>query len=122
MSLDFCKFRGTALLIILNIRKNNHMKTLDLRDVLRVVNEEKERGRSEISKIGLIDPNAPDDLKTYKNDAILFHESYYDEGTCTIEKPMDEKWANKHKEQGSLLRTHSAMVGVPLGYIIEIKI
>lgn len=98
------------------------MKTLDLRDVLRIINEEKEMGRSEISRIGMIDPNAPDDLKHYKNEPILFRDSYYDKGTCTIEKPMSEEWANRHKKQGSLLRTHCTMVNVPSGYITEIKI
>ena len=43
-------------------------------------------------------------------------------GTLTIESPLTRKEIEKQRAQGSLITTVGTMVGVPAGYIEEIRV
>ena len=98
------------------------MISLDLRPILYCIEVQRKNGTFRDAKIGMLTEDFPDHLSCYKDEPILYSKSVYDEGTFTIEKPMDKKWLDEQKVKGSLLTTYCTMVCVPEKYIVEIKI
>ena len=100
------------------------MKSLNLKPILYCIKQQKKnKTYNKNTKIGLIDKNATEScLDHYKKEPVLFSTSIYDHDTVTIEKPMDKKWMEDQRKNGSLLTTYCTMVGVPQKYIMEIEL
>ena len=97
------------------------MKSINIKQCLKVIELHKDRKSSNELHIGLmVKKYTPEHMKHYCDAPILFSRSKYDEGTVTIEKPMDDDWLSQQKQSGSHLTTYCTMVCVPEGMVTEI--
>lgn len=109
---------------------------LDLTDATNCIASMKENRTYRGEKIGRL-RESPRTLTPYREgEIVLFREEIFPEpwqtsykgieprptGCVTIEKPMSAEWIAKEKGRGSLLTTIGTVVGVPAGYVEEIRI
>lgn len=94
---------------------------IDLSNAINCINVQKENGTYDGQKIGRIAREFNGLVGRYNpGEVVLFREEEYGD-TVTIERPKTQKEIDRQKAMSSLLTTDGTIVGVPRGYIEEIR-